>query len=80
MPGRAIRNRFLEEKESRRESIKKCYQCIVTCNPANTPYCITRALVHAAKGETDDALLFCGENAWRCEKMEHVADIMAEFA
>ena len=80
MPGRAIRNRFLEEKESRRESIKKCYQCIATCNPANTPYCITRALVHAAKGETDDALLFCGENAWRCEKMEHVADIMAEFA
>lgn len=80
MPGRAIRNRFLEEKEGRRESIKKCYQCIATCNPANTPYCITRALVHAAKGETDDALLFCGENAWRCEKMEHVADIMAEFA
>ena len=80
MPGRAIRNRFLEEKESRRESIKKCYQCIATCNPVNTPYCITRALVHAAKGETDDALLFCGENAWRCEKMEHVADIMAEFA
>lgn len=80
MPGRAIRNRFLEKKESRRESIKKCYQCIATCNPANTPYCITRALVHAAKGETDDALLFCGENAWRCEKMEHVADIMAEFA
>lgn len=80
MPGRAIRNRFLEEKESRRELIKKCYQCIATCNTANTPYCITRALVHAAKGETDDALLFCGENAWRCEKMEHVADIMAEFA
>ena len=80
MPGRARRNRFLEEKESRRVSIKKCYQCIVTCNPANTPYCITRALVHAAKGETDDALLFCGENAWRCEKMEHVTDIMAEFA
>ncbi len=80
MPGRAIRNRFLEEKESRREPIRKCYQCIATCNPADTPYCITRALVHAAKGETDEALLFCGENAWRCEKMEHVADIMAEFA
>ena len=80
MPGRAIRNRFLEEKESRREPIRKCYQCIATCNAANTPYCITRALVHAAKGETDEALLFCGENAWRCEKMEHVADIMAEFA
>lgn len=80
MPGRAIRNRFLEEKENRREPIRKCYQCIANCNPADTPYCITRALVHAAKGETDEALLFCGENAWRCEKMEHVADIMAEFA
>ena len=80
MPGRAIRNRFLEEKENRREPIKRCYQCIATCNPADTPYCITKALVHAAKGETDEALLFCGENAWRCEKMEHVADIMAEFA
>ena len=80
MPGRAIRNRFLEEKENRREPIKRCYQCIATCNPADTPYCITKALVHAAKGKTDEALLFCGENAWRCEKMEHVADIMAEFA
>ena len=80
MPGRAIRNRFLEEKENRRAPIKRCYQCIATCNPADTPYCITKALVHAAKGETDEALLFCGENAWRCEKMEHVADIMAEFA
>lgn len=80
MPGRAIRNRFLEEKENRREPIKRCYQCIATCNPADTPYCITKALVHAAKGEADEALLFCGENAWRCEKMEHVADIMAEFA
>ena len=73
MPGRAIRNRFLEEKESRRESIKKCYQCIVTCNPANTPYCITRALVHAAKGETDDALLFCGENASFLKNRDFIA-------
>ena len=61
MPGRAIRNRFLEEKESRRESIKKCYQCIVTCNPANTPYCITRALVHAAKGERMMHCCFAGK-------------------
>ena len=45
MPGRAIRNRFLEEKENRREPIKRCYQCIATCNPADTPYCITKALV-----------------------------------
>ena len=33
----------------------------------------------AAKGEIDDALVFCGENVWKCEKMEHVEDIIKEI-
>lgn len=79
MPGRAINNAFLEKKKEK-GGVGKCYQCLEHCNPARTPYCITRALIHAAKGEVDDALLFCGENAWRAEKIEHVADIMRELA
>lgn len=78
MPGRAINNAFIKNK-AEREPIKKCYQCIATCNPASTPYCITRALTKAAVGDTEDALLFCGENGWRCEKMEHVQDILNEL-
>lgn len=51
-----------------------------TCKPAETPYCITDALVNAAMGNVDEALLFCGSNAYRAEKLESVKDIMQEFA
>lgn len=78
MPGRAIRNEFIRNKDKGKESVKKCYQCLSGCNPANTPYCITRALVRAAVGDVKDALLFCGENAWKCEKMEHVKDVLRD--
>ena len=79
MPGRAIRNAFIERTKTEKCRITHCYQCITTCNPAKIPYCITQALVNAAEGKLDDALLFCGENAYRCEKMEKVEDIMKEF-
>lgn len=79
MPGRAIRNDFIRRKNENRKPVKKCYQCLTGCNPADTPYCITRALVNAAVGKVDEALLFCGENAWKCRRMEHVKDILEEI-
>ena len=42
-------------------------------------YCITDALINAVKGKIDEALLFCGANAYRATKLEHVKDIMDEF-
>ena len=78
MPGRAIENSFLLNKDQKK--LPKCHHCLEHCDKASIPYCITDALVHAAKGETDDALLFCGANAYRSDKMEHVADIMKEFS
>ncbi len=79
MPGRAIRNSFMEKAKAGKIPHGQCHSCISTCNPADTPYCITDALVNAATGRIEDALLFCGANAWRAEKMEHVKDIMEEF-
>ena len=79
MPGRAIRNSFIINGEKKEEN-RKCYQCIEKCNPAETPYCITKALVNAVTGNVDEALLFCGSNAYRAKKLEHVHDIMQEFA
>lgn len=78
MVGRAVGNTFALA-EGKKEPVKKCYQCIKTCNPGDTPYCITNALVKAAKGETENALVFCGENAWKCNKIEHVGDILREL-
>lgn len=84
MPGRAIRNHFLEMVERQKEAgekavIRHCYQCLEHCDPRNIPYCITRALSNAAEGDLDHALLFCGSNACRCEKIETVAEVMKEL-
>lgn len=79
MPGRAILNPFLEKVKTEKCKIKHCYQCIVTCDKKTIPYCITEALVNAAEGRVEEGLLFCGENAYRADKIETVAEIMEEF-
>lgn len=79
MPGRAISNEFLKRAEKGKIPHGRCHNCIITCQPQETPYCITDALVNAVKGDVADGLVFCGTNAYRAEKMEHVEDIMKEF-
>ena len=54
--------------------------CVCLLYTSDIPYCITEALVNAAKGDMEHALVFCGENAWKCKKIEKVKDIMEEFA
>lgn len=80
MPGRALRNRFLERVAQGKLPHGKCHLCVSTCKPEETPYCITEALVSAAQGDRDGGLIFCGTNAARAKKLEHVADILEEFA
>ena len=79
MPGRAIYNDFMAKSETETFKLKKCHQCIVTCKAKDIPYCITDALVNAANGNVDEALLFCGEKAYKATKLEHVSDIFAEI-
>lgn len=80
MPGRALNNAFLKRAKEGQIPHGRCHLCVSTCKPMETPYCITEALVAAVKGDVDNALLFCGTNAWRATKLEHVSDIMAEIA
>ena len=80
MPGRAILNPFLQQiKDGVRPAIKTCFQCLEHCDIKTIPYCITKALVNAAEGDEDNALLFCGSNAYRAEKIEKVDDVMKEL-
>lgn len=79
MPGRALRNRFIQQVEEKKETISKCYQCLQHCNPANVPYCITKALVNAVKGDLDHGLIFCGANVGRIRQMMSVHDLMQEL-
>ena len=62
MPGRAIRNPFLEHVQNEPEKIKRCFRCLEHCDPKTAPYCITQALIRAVEGDIENGLLFCGDN------------------
>lgn len=80
MPGRAIKNAMLEKvMQGEKLYSGKCYRCLAKCNPSEIPYCITKALIEAAKGNTEDGLLFCGANAYRAEKIETVKEVIADL-
>ena len=80
MPGRAIRNPFLERVEKGKvQRPKKCFGCLKHCNPAEIPYCITEALIHAVKGDTENGLLFCGAQGFLTNQIETVEDVMEDL-
>ena len=80
MPGRAIRNPFLERVEKGEvQRPKKCFGCLKHCNPAEIPYCITEALIHAVKGDTENGLLFCGAQGFLANQIETVQDVMEDL-
>lgn len=79
MPGRAIRNYFIQQVEQRKLPVKKCYNCMKKCNPAEVPYCITKALIDAVEGDLDNGLIFCGSNVGRVDKITTVHELMQEL-
>lgn len=79
LPGRAIRNAFLEDVE---EGIKKPFKCLSnclkTCNPGQSPYCIADALINAQQGNFQRGFAFAGDNVYRVDKMSSVKNIINE--
>lgn len=79
MPGRAIRNAFVQKTEKMRIAPEKCCRCISVCKPSETPYCITQALIRSVTGDVENGLIFCGANAWMEERITTVKEVMASF-
>jgi NAD(P)H-dependent flavin oxidoreductase YrpB (nitropropane dioxygenase family) len=79
MPGRALLNPFVKETRINKIKVTKCYNCLTPCNPADTPYCISKALINAVNGNLDAGLIFCGDNAYRVDKISTVKEIMTEL-
>ena len=80
MPGRAIKNKFMEKViNGKKFTPKKCLGCLARCNPKEIPYCITERLIYAAKGKTDEALLFCGADAYKVNKITTVKKVFKEL-
>lgn len=80
MPGRAINNEMIKKVENGEQiPHSPCHQCLHRCNPKKTAYCITDALIHAAKGETKEGLLFCGANAYKANRIETVKEVLEDL-
>jgi len=77
LPGRAIRNGFLESLGSGTLHPVSCpYHCIRTSDAAKSPYCIALALLNAKKGRMEHGFAFAGQNAYRAERIMSVHELM----
>lgn len=79
LPGRAVNNEFIKQVEKKRINPKKCYNCLKTCNPKDTPYCISKALIEAVKGNIEEGLIFVGSNAYKIDKITTVKELISEL-
>lgn len=80
MPGRAINNDFLKELEAKGSVKVTCpYRCLTVCKADKARYCIAQALLQSYEGDVDNGLIFCGQNAWRVDKIVAVQELMDEL-
>lgn len=81
LPGRAIVNQLVDKIKSENVPVKQCYGCLHLdhCDRVNIPYCISTKLIEAVRGDMDKGLFFCGENAYRINKIVSVQEIMDDL-
>lgn len=80
MPGRAIKNKFLKKLENNGKLRIKCqYRCLSACNIEKAKYCIAKALLNSWSGDVDNGLIFCGQNAYRINKIVSVKELFSEL-
>ncbi len=76
LPGRAIRNSFLQEvKEGQRKPFKCSWKCLKTCDFRTTPYCIPDALANAQMGLLEKGFTFAGSNAYKVDRIISVHEL-----
>ncbi len=77
LPGRAIRNAFVEKLERNEPpKPKKCEKCLRECSHV---FCIVEALKNAQKGDIDNGLVFSGQNVSKLKEILPVAEIMDQL-
>jgi NAD(P)H-dependent flavin oxidoreductase YrpB (nitropropane dioxygenase family) len=75
MPGRAIRNRFLNRYYAGGDVYDgRCREgCLKSCN---RNYCIIDRLLMSRDGDAEEGLVFSGENVWRIKDIPSVKELM----
>jgi NAD(P)H-dependent flavin oxidoreductase YrpB (nitropropane dioxygenase family) len=75
LPGRALRNRFIERLEAG-EALHngRCQSdCLKKCSRS---FCINDRLIMARDGDVDEGLVFTGSNVWKCEGIPPVREVI----
>lgn len=81
MPGRALKNNFIEQSRQGLKKPFKCvFHCVSTCEREKTPYCIAQALISAMRGNLNGGFAFCGENVWRVNEIIPVAELFHKLS
>ncbi len=80
MPGRVIKNSFVERINRGETAPYTCnFRCLRTCDPKTAPYCIARVLANAADGNLEEAFVFAGSNAYRCNEIIPVKKLVEKL-
>ncbi|MDL2313446.1 nitronate monooxygenase family protein [Desulfovibrio sp. OttesenSCG-928-C14] len=76
LPGRALKNSFIENFESQKPPFKCIFHCITTCFADKSPYCIAGALLNAVQGQLEKGFAFCGAQVAKIKEVVSVAELM----
>ncbi len=80
LPGRAIRNKFLDEVSAGERKPFQCpWKCLKTCSFREAPYCIAKALTNAQKGNVEEGYTFAGANAYRVREIISVKELFNQL-
>jgi NAD(P)H-dependent flavin oxidoreductase YrpB (nitropropane dioxygenase family) len=80
LPGRVIKNDFTKRVMEGEAIPFVCpHHCLRTCDPNEAPFCIARALGEASEGKLLEAFAFAGANAYRCDKIVSVKELIDEL-
>jgi NAD(P)H-dependent flavin oxidoreductase YrpB (nitropropane dioxygenase family) len=79
--GRALKTNFMIDVNQRKNNIKvdQCVACLATCNPLDTPYCITDALIQSVKGNVDQGIVFVGAKAYEITEIVSVKELVDQL-
>ncbi|MBN2642231.1 MAG: nitronate monooxygenase [Victivallales bacterium] len=81
LPLRVVRNDFIKRIQAGGKDDFYCrYQCLRTCDPSKSSYCIADALKNAFDGNMNKGFTTCGANAYRINKIVPVRELLNELA
>lgn len=80
LPGRAIKNSFVDKVNEGKTEPFKCYwKCLKSCDSKNVPYCIAQALYNAANGDVENGFAFAGTKAYLTKNIQSVKQVVMEL-